>query len=93
MFSLYYHAFVFLVFAALLVSRQILTWVPNPLVRLVQWSLIAWLVAYLPMALRRVYGGSWLKTALKVIGLGVLYLIGFVAIGFSFIMFMALLTI
>ena len=91
-FSLYYHAFVFLVFAALFLSGRTLTWVPDPPVRVVQWSLIAWLVAYLPVALRRVYGGSWPKTVLKVIGLGGLYVIGFVAIGFSFIMFMALLT-
>jgi hypothetical protein len=91
-FSLYYHAFVFLVFAALFVTGRTTPWVPEPLVRVVQWPLIAWLAAYLPIALRRVYGGSWPKTVLKVIGLGVLYVIGFVSIGFSFIMFMALLT-
>ena len=35
----------------------------------------AWLTAYLPRALRRVYGGSWTKTLLKVAGLGVLYFV------------------
>jgi hypothetical protein len=90
-FALYYHAFGFLDFAMLfLLGRAV--WLPDLLVRPLRWALVLWLVAYLPLALRRTYGGSWLKTGLKVIGLGVLYLLGFVSIGFSFIMFMAMIT-
>jgi hypothetical protein len=35
------------------------------------------LLAYLPIALRRVYGGSWLMTLLKLFSLGVLYCLVF----------------
>ena len=67
-------------------------WLPALVQRPLQWALLLWLIVYLPLALRTAYGGSWLKTVLKVIGLGVLYLIGFVSIGFSFIGFMAVVT-
>ena len=91
-FSLYYHAFVFLNFASLFLLGRASVWLPDVLVRPLRWALLLWLVAYLPMALRTTYGGSWLKTALKVIGLGVLYLVAFVSIGFTFILFMAVIT-
>jgi Protein of unknown function (DUF3667) len=91
-FSLYYHAFVFLDFALLFLLGRASVWLPDLLVRPLRWALVLWLVAYLPMALRTTYGGSWLKTALKVIGLGVLYVVGFVSIGFTFILFMAMIT-
>ena len=51
-----------------------------------------WLFAYLPLARRRVYGGSWLKTLLKVTGLGVLYFAVFVLIGLPIMVFGALAT-
>ena len=91
-FSLYYHAFVFLDFALLFLLGRASAWLPEMVVRPLWWGLALWLVAYLPLALRATYGGSWLKTALKVIGLGILYLVGFVSIGFTFILFMAVIT-
>ena len=39
--------------------------------------LTIWLFAYLPIALRRVYGGSRLITGLKLTTLGVLYMFAF----------------
>jgi hypothetical protein len=36
--------------------------------------LFTWLVAYLPLAMRRVYGGSWWATALRVVLLMITYL-------------------
>jgi hypothetical protein len=50
-------------------------WMYRPIRVLTGFVMAAWLVAYLPLALRRVYGGSWPMTLLKVSGLGVLYLI------------------
>ena len=91
-FSLYYHAFVFLDFAMLFLLGRASSWLPDLLERPLRWVLVLLLVAYLPLALRTAYGGSWLKTVLKVIGLGVLYLIGFVSIGFIFILSLALVT-
>jgi hypothetical protein len=91
-FSLYYHAFVFLDFAVLFLLGRASGWLPVWLQRPLQWALLLWLIVYLPLALRTAYGGSWLKTVLKVIALGILYLIGFVSIGFSFIGFMAVVT-
>jgi hypothetical protein len=90
-FALYYHAFVFLGFSMLFVLGRA-TWLPGLLSGPLWWAIVLWLLAYLPMALRRVYGGSWLKTVLKSIGFGVLYLIGFVMIGLTFVGFMAVVT-
>jgi len=42
-------------------------------------ALIAWLLAYLPIALRRVYGGSRPATGATLVTLGALYLVLFVA--------------
>jgi hypothetical protein len=74
-FSLYYHAFVFLWFTLILLVDEGNDWMPAAVRFATGLPLTAWLMAYLPLALRRVYGGSWTKTLLKVIGLGVLYTI------------------
>jgi hypothetical protein len=39
-----------------------------------------WLLAYLPIALRRVYGGSRLMTGLRLAALGTLYVLAFLAV-------------
>ena len=54
-------------------------------------AVLAWIAAYLPLALRRVYGGSRTRTGLKTVGLGVLYLVVFVAL-LPWIMAAAMLT-
>ena len=41
-------------------------------------ALLGWLVAYLPIAQRRVYGGTRSMTAVKLVVLGVLYVSAFV---------------
>jgi hypothetical protein len=51
-----------------------------------------WLVSYLPFALRRVYGGSWPKTLLKLAGLGVLYLTVFFWVQVPLMIFVVLST-
>lgn len=74
-FALYFHAFVFIA----LTLRLVLTrpwmphWIGEPLVLLL-WL---WLFLYLPIALRRVYGGTWKKTFLKLAGLLYLYVLVF----------------
>ena len=74
-FALHYHAFAFLDFTFLLLLLR--PWVPA----LMAWPLgmlcFVWLLAYLPVALRRVYGGSRLATLGKLGGLGLLYLAAF----------------
>jgi len=56
------------------------------------FALLGWLVAYLPIALRRVYGGSRLFTFFKLVGLGVTYLVVF-WVGFMGVLFIGLSTI
>lgn len=74
-FALYFHAFVF----AALTLRIGLTrpwmpgWIGTPLAILL-WL---WLFSYLPIALRRVYGGTRTKTALKLTGLLASYAVVF----------------
>jgi hypothetical protein len=79
-FALHYHAFVFLSLTALLVLAR--PWVPS----VIAWvlGLLLWLglLAYLPIAVRRVYGGSRPRTLLKLLGLGILYFMVFSACGF-----------
>jgi hypothetical protein len=74
-FALHYHAFVFLNLTTLTVLGR--PWVPS----MVAWVLFPLLVislfAYLPVALRRVYGGSRTMTFFKLFGLGSLYLVVF----------------
>ncbi|MFP5287800.1 MAG: DUF3667 domain-containing protein, partial [Thermoanaerobaculia bacterium] len=74
-FALYYHAFVFLDLVLLLLLGS--SWVPDPFFWVLSPVLGLWLVFYLPIALRRVYGGSWWMTLLKLFGLGVTYSLAF----------------
>ena len=87
-FALYYQAFVFLALAI----GFLLGWLPNLLARSLRWALVPWLIVYLLIALRRVSGDSWAKTACKGILLIPLYVIGFFIFGFGFITLMAILT-
>ena len=80
-FSLYYHAFVFLVLSALFLVSRTDAWLPGSLRALASAGLLVWLVAYLSIALRRVYGGSRWKTFFKLAGLGVIYLAIFISVG------------
>lgn len=66
-FALYDHAFVFLSLAALLFVRLTLSWAPGPLTIVVNSVVIAWLMAYLPLSLKRAYGGTWPTTFLKLV--------------------------
>ena len=77
--SLDCHAFVFLDFSLLFLARESRPFLPAPVNWIIGLSLFAWLLAYLPIALRRVYGGSRLVTAVKLGALGVLYLGAFAA--------------
>jgi hypothetical protein len=76
-FSLYYHAFVFLDLSLLFLARHYAPFLPAPVNWTIGLSLFAWLFAYLPIALRRAYGGSRLMTGVKLVTLGVLYLVAF----------------
>jgi hypothetical protein len=91
-FSLYYHAFVFLSFSALFVIGRSGAWLPAFVSVLLTLGVVGWLVAYLPIALRRVYGGSWPRTLLKVTILGVVYFVGGAVIGAPLMMVGAFLT-
>jgi hypothetical protein len=53
-FSLYYHAFVFIVLSGLFLLSRTDPWLPNIVRASIGWTLLAWLFAYLPIALRRV---------------------------------------
>jgi hypothetical protein len=74
-FSLYYHAFVFSWFTLIMLVDEGNDWLPASLRLASGLVMTTWLFAYLPLALRRVYGGTWPKTLLKVFGLGILYMI------------------
>jgi hypothetical protein len=50
-------------------------------------------VAYLPIALRRVYGGSRWKTFFKLAGLGVICLAAFITVGMPVVIVIGLATI
>jgi Protein of unknown function (DUF3667) len=91
-FSLYYHAFVFLVLSALFLVSRTDAWLPGSLRALAAAGLLAWLVAYLPIALRRVYGGSRWKTLFKLAGLGVIYLAIFITVGMPLVTLIGLST-
>lgn len=89
-FALYQHAFLFLNFTVwFLIGRLGLPGLAALSLR----SVIAlWLLAALPIALRRVYGGSWLATILKSIGLFLMYSVGFFFFGMVFVLYMAVVT-
>jgi hypothetical protein len=91
-FSLYYHAFVFLLFSLLFLMSRTDQWLPGFVRMIISAGLLAWLLAYLHIALRRVYGGSNWKTFFKLVGLGVTYLALFTAIGIPLVMFIGLST-
>jgi hypothetical protein len=76
-FSLYYHAFVFLVFSLLFLTGRADWFLPGGVRFAIVLALLGWLLAYLPIALRRVYGGGRSMTALKLVVLGVLYVYTF----------------
>ena len=90
-FSLYYHAFVFLVFSAMFLMSRTGGFLPGFVRTTVVIGFLIWLFAYLPIALRRVYGGSKWKTFFKLVGLGVLYFVIF-ASGIPLVMFIGLST-
>ena len=77
MVALYYHAFVFLDFSLLFLAGRIGPFLPAPVRIVIGLILFGWLLAYLPIALRRVYGGSRLMTGVKLVSLGVLYVLAF----------------
>lgn len=87
-FALYFQAFLFITFALYF----LVGWLPGFVNEPLRVALILWPLAYVPIAVRRVYGGSWTKTAFKVTGLVVLYFLGFLLFGFGFITFMAVIT-
>lgn len=72
-FALHFHAFAFVVLT--LNSVFIRLWDPlsGPL-RILLWS---WFLTYLALALRRIYGGSWALTVVKLLCLIVIYFIVF----------------
>ena len=80
MFALYYHAFVFLDFSLLFLAARSAPYVTGIGAALLGLVLAGWLFAYLPIALRRVYGGSRLMTGFKVTALGLLYVFAFFAV-------------
>lgn len=88
-FSLYYHAFVFVVFSALFITSRAGPILPGIARAAIGFALVGWLVAYLPIALRRVYGGSRWITFFKLVGLGASYLAVF-WVGFMSILFIGL---
>jgi hypothetical protein len=58
-FALHVHAFVFALFTVVLLTGG-----------LVSGLLVVWMMVYLFLAMRRVYGQSWLKTGVKYLALG-----------------------
>jgi hypothetical protein len=92
-FSLYYHAFVFVMLSALFLVRQAGAWMPGWLGPSVGLAGAIWVVAYLPLALQRVYGGARWKTALKVLGLLTLYLVSASALGLAVLPILVLFTL
>ena len=91
-FSLYYHAFVFVVFAGMFVLARSDWVLPRGVRAVLGIGLLAWLVAYLPLALRRVYGGSWVKTLLKLASLAILYFFVFFSVLLTIMMYVLLST-
>ena len=81
-FSLYFHTFVFVTFSLFFIVSRTDRWLPGAVTIPLRLALVVWAFAYLAIALRRVYGGSRLATALKFTGLCLLYL---PALFFSFL--------
>jgi hypothetical protein len=72
-FSLHYHAFVFSALAIRFVFGHLDDWMWPWLRISIGLVMFGWVAVYLPLALRRVYDGSWPKTLAKVVGLGFVY--------------------
>jgi hypothetical protein len=89
-FSLYYHAFVFAMLTILFLVSRTGAWTPWWLRAAAVLSGGVWIVAHLPLALQRVYGGPRWKTGLKLIGLSLLYLLTAVTIGQMLAFYMAM---
>jgi hypothetical protein len=75
-----HHAFVFVLFSLFFLAARAGPYLPSPGRVAIGVTLGAWLFAYLPIALRRVYGGSRVMTGLKLATLGVLYVLALVAV-------------
>jgi hypothetical protein len=60
--------------------------------RSIGFALVGWLLAYLPIALRHVYGGSRWLTGVKLVGLGLTYLAVFWA-GFMIVLLIGVSTV
>ena len=87
-FALYFQAFLFLTFTLYFVVG----WLPGFLSELLRVALMLWPLAYVPIALRRVYGGSRTMTALKAVPLVLIYMVVFLIFGLAFITYMAIIT-
>ena len=72
LFALHANAFAFAMFGILILASP-LNW------GLLTFALVLWLVAYLPKAMRRVYGGSRLATALRWLALAALHVLSIAA--------------
>ena len=70
-FALYYHAFAFLALTLQMILER--SWIPDWLKIPLSLVLSIWLVAYLAIALRKVYGGSRWVTFFKFTGLLAIY--------------------
>ena len=90
-FALYYHVILFLGFTMFFLIAR-LPWLPDVFVMIVRWAIVLWLLAYIPVAFRRVYGGSKLMTAVKSVAFLFFYVFGFAMFGILFVISMAVLT-
>lgn len=77
-FALYHHAFGFMVLTLLVILGR--PWVPDWLATPLVLLLWLWFFACPALALRKVYGGTWGKTALKFTGLLAIYFLAFFAL-------------
>jgi hypothetical protein len=92
-FALYFHSVGFLVASGIFLVGKTVVWLPGWMTIPINAGLLIWLIAYLPMALRRVYGGSRAMTALKLVGLAVLYWATYGALGIPLLLFAGLVSI
>lgn len=89
-FALYQHAFLFFSFTLWFLAGR--PGLPGLATLSLRGVIALWLLAALPIALRRVYGGSWPRTLLKSVGLFLMYSVGFVFFGMVFVVYMAVVT-
>jgi hypothetical protein len=74
-FALYYHVVLFLGFSTFFLVARV-PWLPGIVAVTVRWAIVIWLLADLPVAFRRVYGGSRLMIGLKSVAFTCLYVFG-----------------